>query len=265
MPEEIIAQPEANLVMPENTETPVQTEAAPTIVQEVIPEKKPDLHKIKVLHEEKEVPYDELIALAQQGADYKRVKSQFEEANQEKQFVEKMAKNFGMSVEQYKRESEKAAEEAKRSELVSQGIPDELAKEIIESREFRKEAQTEKEKVAAKERRDREASEFLKEFPNVNAETIPKSVWDDVNAGIPLVHAYSRFDRTNLTLKMAELERKLSVNTQNETNAAASPGSTLGGGLASPDYYSEERVANMTTKEIADNYDKIYASRKHWK
>lgn len=63
------AQPQSEVVETEQTETEQVTETTqPEQVQPL--EDKPQLHKIKVNGKEKEVPYEDLLALAQKGDDY---------------------------------------------------------------------------------------------------------------------------------------------------------------------------------------------------
>lgn len=259
MPDEIImAQPEANI-----TETPAGT-TENTITQEVKQEE-PRKLKVKVLRAERELTEAEAIPYIQKGMDYDRVKAQYESAAEEKKFVEKLAKKYGMPIDQFKREMETAADAASRADLMNQGIPEEIAKEIVENREFRKELKDKETHAQAENRKQREAADFIKEFPGVNAESIPKSVWADVDAGIPLVHAYSKYDRGNLASKIAELEKRHVVEAKNAESAAASPGSTSGASVPTTGVYSQEQVMSMTQREIADNYDKIVKSMKTWK
>jgi hypothetical protein len=255
---EIMAQPEANI-----PETPVET-AEQTITQEVKQEE-PRKLKVKVLHEERELTESEAIPYIQKGMDYDRVKSQYESAAEEKKFVEKLAKKYGMPIDQFKREMEASADAASRAELINQGIPEEIAKEIVENREFRKELKEKETLVQTENRKQREAADFVKEFPGVNAESIPKSVWADVDAGIPLVHAYARYDRGNLVSQLAEFNKQKVVEAKNAEAATASPGSTSGASVPTTASYTQEQVLNMTQREIADNYDKIMKSTKLWK
>lgn len=256
MSEQITTQPEVELPMSENTPETVPTTAP-------IPE--PRKLKVKVLHEEKELTEEEAIPYIQKGMDYDRVKGQFEGANVEKQFVEKLAKKYGMPVAQFKAEMETAAESMRLGELTSKGIPEEFAKEMLENREFRNQATEEKAAKTEETRRNSESASFLKKFPNVTAEQIPSSVWVDVASGIPLAKAYAAHERDILADKFTAMEKQKAIEATNAETAAASPGSTSGGSPNAPDYYTEERVNNMTTREIADNYDKIMSSRKHWK
>lgn len=220
--------------------------------------------KVKILHEEKELTEAEAIPYIQKGMDYDRVKSQFESANTEKQFVENLAKKYGMPVAQFKQEMETAAESMRLGELTGKGIPEDMAKEFLEAREFRAAAKEKETEEASASKRKKDSEVFLQKFPTVTADKIPDSVWKDVADGVPLVHAYASYERDVLNGKLQEYEKAKVLENTNAEIAAASPGSTLGGSPNKPDYYTEERVNNMTTREIADNYDKIMSSRKHW-
>lgn len=254
MSEQITTQPEAELPM-----------SIPETVQTTAPIPEPRKLKVKVLHEEKELTEEEAIPYIQKGMDYDRVKGQFEGANVEKQFVEKLAKKYGMPVSQFKQEMETAAESMRLGELTGKGIPEDMAKEFLEAREFRAAAKEKEIEEASATKRKKDSEVFLQKFPTVTAEKIPDSVWKDVADGVPLVHAYASYERDVLNGKLQEYEKAKALENVNSETAAASPGSTLGGSPNAPDYYTEERVNNMTTREIADNYDKIMSSRKHWK
>jgi hypothetical protein len=149
-------------------------------------------------------------------------------------------------------------------ELTAKGIPDDVAEELIESRKLREEQKARETQAQATERQNREAAEFLKEYPDVRATDIPQNVWNDVNNGIPLVHAYARHENSMLRAQMNKASAAAAVQSKSAENASAAPGA-IGGSAPSPDYVSQEAFMLMSDKDIAKNWDKISASRKRWK
>ena len=220
--------------------------------------------KVKYLHEDKEVTEDEAVPLIQKGMDYDRVKAQSESLMEDRKYIEDLAKEYGMDPKTLKTELAKAAKATKLQELTAKGIPDDVAEEILESRKFREEQKARETQTQATERQNREAAEFLREYPGVKASDIPKNVWDDVNNGIPLVHAYARHENAMLKAQMQKAGAVAEVKAASASNAAAAPGA-IGGSVSSPDYYSPERIETMSDRQVAENWPKIQASMKHWK
>ena len=84
----------------------------------------------------------------------------------------------------------------------------------------------EKEKQIREEqnKKDEEFNEFIKEFPNVKAEDIPKDVFLNANEKhITLTQAYKDY-------LLAETQKELAIYKQNESNASKAIGSTQGYG-----------------------------------
>jgi len=208
---------------------------------------------------------DEARPYIQKGMDYDRVKAQAEELRDYKDFVERTAKKYGMPVDQFRQEMEAAAEQTKIQALTDKGVPEDIAKEIVENREFREEVKAKETAAQAEARKQKEAAEFVKEYPGIKGEDIPQSVWKDVEQGIPLLYAYAKHDAATKSVKMAELEKRASVAAKNEESAASTPGSITGTVAGGQDFFSEEAVSAMSRDDVVKNYDKIMASRKHWK
>ena len=72
-----------------------------------------------------------------------------------------------------------------------------------------------------------EVSRFLEVYPNVKAEDIPQSVWDDVKKTGDLLGAYTRYEN-------AELKRKMTVLETNKKNEMRSTGSRKTAGASKP-------------------------------
>lgn len=254
---------------PQDTQTQAESVQAPTTEQNAPAQQEqaqaPQKVKVKVLHEEKELTIDEAVPYIQKGMDYDRVKSNYEKASEDSKFVERLAKKYGMDTSKLKQELEAAAEQQRISELTSQGVPEQLAQEIVEARQYKQERAEQETKAQAEARKAREAAAFVDEYPGVDPNTIPQSVWKDVNEGIPLVHAYARYENQMNRAKAAEVAKAEALAAKNKESASASTGSLAGAPPTSPDFFTAEKVQTMSADEINRNWDKIMASRKHWK
>ena len=108
--------------------------------------------------------------------------------------------------------------------MVESGVPEDLAREVLATAELRRQLQEKENELKAKEEEtkkkeaeEKEYQDFLKNFPDVNPEDVPKEVFDDA-ANSNLTTAYMKY-------KMKDLESQLKIAKQNEENAA----STVGG------------------------------------
>ena len=107
--------------------------------------------------------------------------------------------------------------------MVESGVPEDLAREVIATAELRRQLQEKENELKRKEEaskkkeaENKEYEDFMKNFPDVNPDDIPKEVFEDaVNSN--LTTAYMKF-------KMNQMENQLKVAKQNEENAAATVG-----------------------------------------
>lgn len=83
-------------------------------------------------------------------------------------FLNKQAEKYGMSVDEYLEAVRQAEEQERINELVNQGIPDDVAKEIMESRKFRKEWEAERKAQEEQKRKEADYKAFLETFPDVD-------------------------------------------------------------------------------------------------
>lgn len=80
----------------------------------------------------------------------------------------------------------------------------------------------------AAERRQREITEFIQEYPTVEAKDIPKEVWTEVNAGKTLLNAYRTYENNQLKAELDALKK-------NTENKAKSTGSRATAGNKAPE------------------------------
>lgn len=176
---------------------------------------------------------EELINGYQKGLNYDKKVQELESLQNSKaeKYIKQKADEMGISVdeymdqvEEYEKQQKAEKDQERLEEMMESGVPEELAREVIATAELRRQLQQKenelKEKEEAskkKEQENKEYEEFMKNFPDVNPEDIPKEVFEDaVNSN--LSSAYMKY-------KMKDLENQLKVAKQNEENSA----STVGG------------------------------------
>lgn len=183
--------------------------------------------------------------LLQKGSDYDRVREQRDAARQQLAeaapalaLVKDLAGKAGLSVEAFARQ---LRVEAKKSEGMT---PEEAARAVtLDEREAAVAAAEQRRAEAAREGEQRSAriradiDDFKRAFPDVYAKSkgdpkgaIPESVWRDVDAGMPLVAAYSKYAVETANAALAAEKARTATATQNATNAARTTGSMRSAG-----------------------------------
>lgn len=208
--------------------------------------------KIKYNKEDVQVDsIENLIENYQKGLNYDKKLQELE--NLQNSRLEKYAKEkadaLGITVDEYMDRVEKYEENQQReqeqnelNELVDNGMPEALAKELIAGREQRRQLQKElkeirEEREAAKKEaeKNKEYEDFLKRFPDVNPDKIPKEVFENAEK-TSLSEAYMEW-------KMKDLETQLSIAKTNEKNKETSVGSITSTGKTNEkhevDYFLE--------------------------
>lgn len=207
---------------------------------------KPLLNKLSqnVKYMDKEITIESLedvIEKYQKGLDYDRKTAKITELenSEEMQYIKSKAQESGLTtqeyikaIKEYEVKQQEAAEQQELEEMIENGVAEHIAKKVIETNRVAKELQQEKlrlqQEQKAKEvqsKKDAENQEFLRNYPNVDINGIPKEVFVEAEK-IGLLSAYARYE--NNTLK-AELE----VLKQNKANKESSPvkGTTEHGGV----------------------------------
>lgn len=136
------------------------------------------------------------------------------------------------------------------------GIPEDIANELYEARESKKQARKESRIKKTESETEKEIVRFRELFPDVNPEDIPDTVWDDVAEGASLSHAYALYAVTQENLnRYAE-----NVNKRNSSRGASadSQGST-------EPVFTKELVEKMSNKDIKSNYKGIIKAMKNWR
>lgn len=186
---------------------------------------------LKVKYNGEEMTLDEARAreLAQKGMNYDKVQEKLQalESDPRLSFVESLASQHGMDVNQYLEAVKQQQEQARLDELIQSNIPEHLAKEVLENRKFREQMEQERAKVAADEKANAQFNEFFAHFEetegrafDANKDQIPQSVWEANKNGVPLKQAYMEH-------QFKELQQQIKTLKQNESNAKKAPVGSL--------------------------------------
>jgi hypothetical protein len=198
--------------------------------------------QLKHLGQQREVTRDEVIALAQQGMDYQRVRGQLDELRALKQqtdrpmeFLRNLASRRGLSVEALVEET-KAFDLAKREGIAVAEARGRLSNERRErafavreldlaSRETMRSVQNQR---AARVRND--VTAFAAMYPGVDPKSIPQNVWQKVRGGMPLVSAYAMHENSALKTQLRTFR-------QEADGRSRSIGSQRTAGYVAPDEF----------------------------
>ena len=77
-------------------------------------------------------------------------------------------------------------------------------------------------------------AEFVRQYPDLDAEAIPQSVWEEVRQGDSLLHAYRGHELRQLQEDNRRLQEQLELLQQNARNRDRSLGSVHSAGRAAP-------------------------------
>lgn len=208
-------------------------------------ETKPETFTLKVNKEEKTYSREEMISLAQKGADYDRVKellekSRTEQADMKKQFdgqkeamelLAQIAKESGSDVTALL-ENMQIAMVQKRDNVSA-----DVARERVLRQKAERQAEAlrsqKQEAEKADSRAKQEIAEFRKAYPDVEVtQELVDKLMPEVNGGKSLLAAYRQMEEakqqaalTEKENRIAELEKQLAAEKKNKENRAASPGS----------------------------------------
>jgi hypothetical protein len=181
--------------------------------------------KVKYNHEEQELGYDEAVPLIQKGMNYDKLQERIGqlESDPRMSFVEELANEQGMDVNEYLEAFRNHREESKLQELVQQNIPEEYAREMLESRKYREQQKAEQKTKEEEATKNKDFGEFFEYFKQANdrdfnstTDKIPQEVWDLNAQGVPIKFAYMQHHSN-------ELRNQLKTLKQNEQNTKRAP------------------------------------------
>lgn len=208
--------------------------------------------KVKHLKEEKEISYDEAPEYIQKGLDYDRVREKYDETKPVLGFVEKLAKQNNMSVQEYMQEVERYEREQAIQDIADNNqLSKEMAEELFLLREERKTRAQKDEEAKREAEKKEEYLSFVNEFPNVDVDSIPVEVFElkHQNPRLTLTDAYIRH-------QWNEQKKAQQVQQANEKNASTSTG-RVANDSGSNDVLTFEKVANMDPKELNKRWEEV--------
>ena len=169
---------------------------------------------------------EDVISNFQKGLNYDKLQSKLTDLQNSKAetYINRKAKELGMSVdeymdqvERYEAEQQRAKEERQLQEMIENGVPEDVAKEVIATSQLRKQLQAKENELKEKEEqtqqqqaKNQEYEDFIKAYPNVKAEDIPKEVYE-ASQNSSLKQAYTEW-------KLKQLEQQLAVMQKNKEN-----------------------------------------------
>jgi len=220
---------------------------------------------LKVLGQDRRLSRDEMIAAAQKGLDYDRVKGKNDELKREREanapaieLMKELAESQNITVDQLIT-NVRAAALARKENISIEAATEKVKLNAREAAVSKREAVfKQQDDAAAKEAADKQARnvqfiQFFKNHPGVKPADIPQQCFIDMKNGIPLEQSYtvqtaakkqeesskalSEKDKEiqELKAKLAAFDKKSNSQNQNQINAARSVGSADSAGKGSKD------------------------------
>lgn len=220
---------------------------------------------LKVLGQDRRLTRDEMIAAAQKGLDYDRIRSRYSDLQKEREanassveLVKELADAQGIPVDQLITNVRAAALARKENislEAATERVKIKAREDAVSKREAAFQQQDAAVQQEANERaaRNRQFVSFFQNHPDVKPSDIPQQCFIDMKNGIPLEYSYgnqmasrqrsesakalSAKDKRikELEDQIASLGKKNNSQNQNQRNAARSVGSADTAGKASKD------------------------------
>ena len=200
----------------------------------------PKMWTLRYMDADKQVSESEMITLAQKGMDYDRIRGKYDESKPVMELFGSFAKQAGMSISDYlsairtqaKQASGMSEAEAKRAVALEDREAAVSAREAEEAKRQSGANQAAQAKAAADARRSADIAEFQKLFPDAakDPKAIPQEVWANVQSGMTLVSAYSKYAVEQANAARQAAEQKASAASQNQANASRATGSMASAG-----------------------------------
>lgn len=226
-----------------------QPEAEPTKEQ-----KEEELFDLKFNKEIRKVSRQEVTELAQKGLNHDRILEQRDHLQQEnaellkfKQDNEAIIGLLDAAAQKSGTDRNTFLQSVRENAYVSQGLSRDAAHERVLredaeqrlSRTEQLEAAKDKGQQEQEQARQQDIERFLKLYKDVDPNTIPKEVWDDVRNGETLVSAYGRYENRQLAESNRKLQESINALKQNEKNKQKSIGSAKTEGKETRDPFLE--------------------------
>lgn len=200
----------------------------------------PKTWELRHLDEIRTVSETDLVALAQKGMDYDRVRNQYDGFKPVMEMFNQFAAKQGMNTKDYIaliRAQAKQAEGLNEADA-RRAVELEDREAVVAAAEAERQAQqnealrAEQARMEAENRRKADITEFQKTFPEAAKDpgSIPGQVWADVRNGSSLVAAYARFAVQQARQNAEAARHEAAAAQQGRVNAGRSTGSMKGAG-----------------------------------
>lgn len=237
----------------EATQPPLDAEQAPQTQQteaETV-DARPQTWELRHMGEVRQANEAEMVALAQKGLDYDRIRNQYDEFRPVMDMLSTFANRQGMNTKDY---IANLRAQAKQAEGLSEAdarrsVELEDREAVVAAAEAERQAkqdamaQAQRAEAEAASRRQADIQEFQQTFPEAakDPNSIPPQVWAEVRGGSSLVAAYARYAVQQARQDAATAKRETASVQQNQKNADRSTGSmkSAGDGLKSKDPFLE--------------------------
>ena len=246
-PSESAETPEEDTQPPADAEQAAQTQQTEAETVDA----RPQTWELRHMGEVRQANEAEMVALAQKGMDYDRIRSQYDEFKPVMEMINRFANQQGLNTKDYismLRAQAKQAEglseaDARRSVELEDREAVVAAAEAERQAQQDATAQAQRAEAEAASRRQADIQEFQQTFPEAakDPNSIPPQVWADVRNGSSLVAAYARSAGPQARQDAAAAQRETASVQQNQKNAARATGSmqSAGDGPKSKDPFLE--------------------------
>ena len=218
---------------PEAPEADQQTEAE---------EQATDSFTLKHMDEVRTVSREEIVPLAQKGMDYDRIKGQLDTArndlkdyekvkadlgkrNEQLQYLEEIAKDQNMSLDELIENTQVQVMQKKTGKDI------EVCRGIVANERRARELQAQQAAVTSARdqnaKRDADIAEFMKAYPELASDpkNVPNEVWEAVNKGESLLNAYRAYEVKALRAELEQQKAAAAEEKRKQENKSRSTGS----------------------------------------
>ena len=211
----------------------------------------PRVWNLRYMDDVRQVGESDMVALAQKGLDYDRIRTRYDESKPVMELFGSFAQQAGMTIPEYAAHIRTQAKQA-------QGLSEpearrEVALEdreaVVAAAEAQRQAlaSAQQSEAAARQREDArrmaDIQRFQEKFPDAarDPKSIPQEVWEKVRGGVSLAESYQDYLLAQAETARAEAEQRAAASAQNQTNAVRTTGSmrSAGENLPSRDPFLE--------------------------
>ncbi len=192
---------------------------------------------LKVNGAESEVTRDEVIALAQKGMDYDRIKAErdsfkadaptMQRYREQETFLKDLAEKSGITVDALMENVRVKMAMDQDKSLTEDQARAKVKADAAARQQPAEKKEEQKAEATPEERRQAMFASFVAAYPDVKADTIPKEVWDAASRTFDLVGEYRAYE-------IRELRKEVETLRQNNKNKERSTGSRKSVGATTP-------------------------------